>query len=60
MENAPPGMTDFRSFFQYERPEKSAARPFPKKGVIRIPLLVPDIRQQLREQLDGLSGNKSI
>jgi hypothetical protein len=59
MENAPSGMTDFRSFFQYTRPEKDAVRPFPKKGVIRIPLLVPDIRQQLKEQLNGLSGEKS-
>ena len=59
MENAPPGMTDFRSFFQYARPEKSAVRPFPKRGVIRIPLLVPDIREQLREQLDGPFGKKS-
>jgi hypothetical protein len=57
MENAPPGMADFRSFFQYVRPEKNhSISNFPQKGVIRIPLLVSDILEQLQEQMETEPG----
>jgi hypothetical protein len=61
MENAPAGMADFRSFFQYVRPDHPhAVASFPKKGVLRISLLDPDIREQLKEQLEGASDEDDV
>lgn len=60
MENAPPGMTDFRSFFQYTRPDQTTpAATFSRRGLVRIPLLVTDIRRQIRDQFNEPTAEAS-
>jgi hypothetical protein len=51
MENAPPGICDFRAFFQYARPRLS--HEFDQQGLVRIALLAPDIREQYQRLLGG-------
>ncbi len=51
LENAPPGVCDFKAFFQYCRPEK--AHDPDKQGLIRISLLDPNIRSHYRRMVAG-------
>ena len=53
MENAPPGFSDYRIFFQYTRPEKQHPEKN-RRALIRLSLLDPDIKRQFRDQLDSL------
>ena len=51
MENAPEGMQDYRSFFQYIHPTKVSRHISNKCGIIRIDLRHPDIVLQFRAAL---------
>ena len=51
MENAPPGICDYKVFFQHSRPQKSHDPD--EQGLIRISLLDPNIRAHYRRVVGG-------
>jgi hypothetical protein len=52
MEDAPPGVCDYRTFFQYARPRETHA--FDRQGLVRIPLDTPGIKEEFRELVGGI------
>jgi hypothetical protein len=57
MENAPPGMIDFRSFFASNRRSHLHAAIMPETGLFRISLLEPDIRDIVRREIEAATAH---
>ena len=52
MEGAPQSLADYRTFFQYNRPENRKEPLFgPAKGLARINIHAPDIKDQMKKHL---------
>ncbi len=53
MRGAPSGLTDYRTFFQYDRPTNFAPVLNRSRGIVRIDLTAPDTLQRLRRYMRG-------
>jgi hypothetical protein len=53
MQDAPSGLSDYRTFFQYEKPKELSNLHNTARGIVRIDLLHPDMPTDLRRHLRG-------
>jgi PAS domain S-box-containing protein len=59
MKGAPPGLSDFRTFFQYQRPEEKRGGINRSRGIVRLQLSNREAMAEVRRQLRGASEEEA-